>query len=474
MRWPAVSFTLGACVVLCLVASGGTSTALGAGDGENGESHSRLSDVPRPLATIPSRPRPILELGDHFLGTGTLSQGFRAPGGAVWQPAFMLFGTYRTALQTVKVGDAERFTEWTNRFDLFGNLNLTFTERFLIGLRPMDRDGEFTSVQISPDAGSGGQDRFNAEITTLFFEGDFGELLPSFDDDDSSGLDFGLAVGRQPISFQEGMLINDQLDAVGITKANTKPFGLVNLRWTLLAAWNQIHRPTVFGNVPDDSAFLVGLFTESDTRRRTVEVDVAYVGGDELTGDGVFFGVSSISRSGSRNLAVRALGSLAMGDEALAAENGALLFTEYSWTPKASHNFFYTNGFVGIERFRSAARGPAAGGPVGRTGILFAPPGIGRYPAALGSDADASLGGAFGYQMFFANTRRHLVLEVGGRYGTDEGEGSSGFAGGARYQMALGKRWVVAVDGFGGTRRLRGTTESQANHGVRFEFVTKL
>ncbi len=63
------------------------------------ESAARFSDEPIPLKLegFPQRPKPILELGPRFLGTGTLDPGFEVPGGAVWQPALLIYGTYRTA-----------------------------------------------------------------------------------------------------------------------------------------------------------------------------------------------------------------------------------------------------------------------------------------------------------------------------------------------------------------------------------------
>jgi len=59
-----------------------TLPALAQDHGED-EGGSRFSDEPIPLADLPERPNPILELGEPFLGTGTLSQGFTMPGGAV-------------------------------------------------------------------------------------------------------------------------------------------------------------------------------------------------------------------------------------------------------------------------------------------------------------------------------------------------------------------------------------------------------
>ena len=73
-------------------------------------SASRFPDEPIPLKLegFPQRPKPILELGAPFLGTGTLDPGFEMPGGAVWQPAFLVYGTYRSAIQTFDDGVGKR------------------------------------------------------------------------------------------------------------------------------------------------------------------------------------------------------------------------------------------------------------------------------------------------------------------------------------------------------------------------------
>ena len=58
-----------------------------------------------------------------------------------------MYGTARTALQTFDDGERQ-ITEWANRLDLFGNLQLTGTERLLIGIRPLDEEGEFSGYQL--------------------------------------------------------------------------------------------------------------------------------------------------------------------------------------------------------------------------------------------------------------------------------------------------------------------------------------
>ena len=95
----------------CAAAEGGC----GAADAGRDVVHagSRLSDehVPLQLDAVPDRPKPLLELGPPFLGTGRIGRGFRLPGGAVWRPSFVLFGGLRSGVSTIDDGTA-RNREW--------------------------------------------------------------------------------------------------------------------------------------------------------------------------------------------------------------------------------------------------------------------------------------------------------------------------------------------------------------------------
>lgn len=462
-------------VILLLVSGGLTSSAFAQETESHEEGHkddhssSRFSDEPIPLADLPQRPKPIIELGEPFLGTGTLKQGIRLPTGAVWQPALLAFGTFRSALQSAQTdfGDLGKveLTEAAFRFDLFGNLYLTSSERILVGFRPFDQNGDFTRYTLNATEGLIGEDEedfegeFNFRLRTLFFEGDFGELFPALDWTDRKGLDIGISVGRQPLSFQDGMLINeDAIDAVGLTRANLKFRGLVNMRVTGLFAWGDINRP--FGdfdsnfaglNVGDKSAMLVGLFTETDTRKTTIEADAIAVFSDDLAGDGLYAGLGSTRRIGRFSNTWRTVGSFPIGEEGFHNSLGVLIANQFSWTPHHTHNHVYINAFVGIQEFRSAARGPANGGPLGNIGILYSAFGIGRFGAALGNFSDYSFGASTGYQIFFDHTRQQVIFEIGGRkrYNDEEGVLSTdGIAGAARYQIAIKRRGVIVADVF--------------------------
>jgi len=213
------------------------------GEKKKAKPHSSLiEDGPggmMPVEQMPTRPRPPIELGEPFLGTGTLWKGFTLPSGAVWQPQFLAFGEFRSAVQTRRIpngaGGTTRFTEWANRLDLFGNLALSGSERLVFGFRNLDRNGAFSGYIIesqNPVLEEGSVEEFNADIQSLFFEGELGEIFPNLSPNDSRSTDIGFAIGRQPLLFQEGMLINDSIDGIGLIRNTLLPKGTANFRIT--------------------------------------------------------------------------------------------------------------------------------------------------------------------------------------------------------------------------------------------------
>ena len=437
-----------------------------------------LSDQVIPIQTsdIPDRPAPILELGDPFLGAGPISHGFTLPTGAVWQPSLMVWGVYRTALQSFDDG-VNRTSEWANRFDLFSNLYLSQSERILVGLRPMDRGGKFTTYTFDSPVEEDEEkfrEEFNAKVTTLFFEGDFGELFPVLDPKDKHSLDLGLAVGRQPLSFQEGMLINDSVDSLGISMINLKTPGVVNHRVAAIWGWEELNRNNLAED--DESAALFGVFNEIDIPSSTIEIDLALVD-SETTGDGLHGGIGAIQRIGHYNTTFRALASHANGAETDASKDGELLFAELSRTITGSQDFVYLNSFWAIDKFRSASRASNAGGPLAATGVLFEAVGLGSFKAPLDSSANDSFGGALGYQLFSNDTRWQLLFELGGRY-TTEDTGQRAGAGGLSLQRALGRRSVVRLDLFGlygeARKEPQSTLDPEFGFGGRLEYSLRL
>ena len=411
----------------------------------------RLSDKPVPFKSIdqiPGRPALILEVGDPFLDTGKLHEGFEVPIlGAVWQPRLWTYFIYRTTVQSFDNGapGRERETEWANRLDLFANLQLTGTEKIILGLRPVDNNvpNRFTRYTFS-GSNEGFNNEFNLDVETLFFEGDLGSLFPKLDPKGGKPIDFGFTVGRQPITFQEGILINDTIDAVGFIRNNIVFPGTSNLRVSGMWGWHRLDRnDTRKGSDPQ----MFALFTAADTPKSTVNIDLVYVEDDLEDGDALNVGVSSIQRFGELATAFRINNSTAFDDDLPGvAADGTLFSAEFSWHPKASNDIVYINPFWAIKNYTQAGREPVVGGPLASLGILFASPNLSTFGAEINPFTDDVAGAAVGYQAFWDNNRRNLVLETAFRKATDGGSDSLGF--GFQLQQALGRHVQVQLEGF--------------------------
>lgn len=410
------------------------------------------------IQPVPARPPLVFECNEGFLKPGWLSQGVETHTGAVWRPSIWVFGTYRTAYQYADRRQAgSPVSEWANRLDLFGQVNLSGTERILFGMRPLDeqlgRSRRFTSYDFHDGSWIDGT---NADVQTLFFEGDFGEIFPGLDPYDHKMLDYGFSVGRQPLLAQQGLLINeDMIDAVTITRNTLHGHGNLNLRMTGVYAWNEINRNN---SRPDHNAQLFALLTESDFAISTVNADVVYVDSsvnNNNAGSLIAFGLSAIQRIhgfyNTYNTSLHVLASFPTQQETAAAGQGELLFAQTSWTPHRSEDLIYLNTFWAIDQFTSPARGPLMGGPLGQTGLLFSSPALGQIGAPLPNSASSVVGASLGYQMFYDHTRQQVIFEVGGRQDTD-GANTAGIATGVRYQKALGQHWIFIVDGIASKR----------------------
>ncbi len=309
---------------------------------------------------------------------------------------------------------------------------------------------------------------FNENILhprTFFFEGELGELFPNWDKGDRRNYDYGISLGRQPLTLQDGILVaDDSIDMIALTRNALLPSFGSHMRLSGIFAWNEIERGD---NVEDRSAYLFGLNGFVDMPRSTVEGDLLYLSSGEQ-GDGFFAGLGAIQRIGKVATTFRVNQSIAVENASAGIQSGTMLFAEMSLEPAYTHNVLYLNGYWGIDDFTSAVRGPATGGPLGRTGLLFAAVGLGNYGSALSNAGSRSTGGALGYQMFFGELRRRqLTMELGGLTPTD-GRNTRASALGARFQQAIGQRTILVLDAFGALRE-----DSRESFGGRVEFLVK-
>lgn len=416
----------------------------------SGQSGPYLSTEPAPIKPpeeMPERVPPLIQWGDDFLGTGNIPSGWELPTGAVWIPALWVYGDARVGLQHVDPGTGgEDSTSLISSATFNFNLKLSGTERLFAQITPLDKDGRFTTYEFDgPNRGF--NNNLNVYINRLFFEGDFGEIFPNLDPGDTNALDFGFSVGRQPIFFQEGILVNDVMDSVSIVRDTVIFPNVIDTRFAFIWAWGDVNRSD---NSLDSNADLLGFVTESDFRGSTVAVDAFYLlsEGDDDS-DGLFLGASAIQRLGEFNTAFYVNHSFALDRGQATVDDGTLLFAEVSRTPLGTHDLVYANGFWGIDNFSSASRGETNGGPIGRVGLLFASSGIGTYPAALGNGVEDAVGGAIGYQKLFNDEKTQLTGEIGFVETTDDGSSvQSGVGAGIRFQHKFADRYLFQVDGF--------------------------
>ncbi len=405
-------------------------------------------DQPLPLlgvGTLPLRPAPLLELGPGFLATGPLTEGFTLPGGAVWQPRLWVFGTLRSAVQDFYNGKSH-FSEWANRLDLFANLQLSGTERLVVGLQPLNYDasGQFSGYRLAPGP-HGLVDDTNANVRTLFFEGDFGSTLPDLDRMGILPIDFGYSVGRQPLFYQNGMLINDNVTMVGLARNSIHLPFTSNVLLDLIYAWDHVERP---GRPPTtgEQPSLMGVASTIDSLHTTYTMQMLHISDAHLFGDAWYVGGAAIQRFWLLNTALRVNSSITDGPATAVSTNGTLLSLETSFNPYRSDDIVYFNPYVALGNFTQAAKDPIVAGPLGALGITFAAYGIGTSVSALSSAADNVAGFATGYEAFWDAHRRSVTLELGVRENTGTNGTFNAQAVGARFQQAIGQRVLLEVD----------------------------
>ena len=412
---------------------------------------SRFSDEKIQLL-VPSdtgnRPPLIYEKGDNFLGQGELQEGFETPWGAVWQPQLWIFGTARTSLYYFDNGVRAPSSEWATRLSLFANLQLTHTEKLIIGVRPLDRNqfNRFTRVQLNDEFGSSKIEP-NLDIRTFFFEGDFGSLFPNLDPMGTKAVDVGFSVGRQALTFQNAIMINDTIDAIGLVRNNIRFAGISGMRSTAVYGWNELDRSNARTSSKAD---LFGLFNSIDTPGGTKNIDMIYISDDLDGGDSFNIGLASIQRLGHYNTAFRINKSFAERGTAK-ANRGTMYSSEVSWTPYGSDDIMYVNSFVVDGTYTQAGRESVVGGPLGGLGILFASPSLGNFLSELNNFTSEEAGLVIGYEAFFSdgkqvnNHRRSLTLEIAGT--KDLGHnGFDDFAFGFEFRTRLSHRIQFQLD----------------------------
>ena len=427
-----------------------------------------LSETPSPFlvsSDLPLRASPLIEIGRGMNEVGTLSPGLEMPWGAVWQPALWIYGAQRTH---VLLTDGDRRTrpggdtgEVATRMDLFANLQLTGTERILAHIRPLDDRGDFTARRFSPShADEGIEPHWDTRLESFFFEGDLAEILPLRDPLDREQGDWGFAFGKFPVEFQNGLLVRDEMTAVGLSKTNVQLEGSSGVRILGLWAFDEINEPN--GASSSRHVELLGLFVEGDFPWGLLEVDVAATFSGQARGKQINAGLGWTGHFARNNYSTRLNVSNQFDnrvdyEEGLKAPSnvqakdydGALLTFGFSTELGLRRNIFYATGYWAEGDFGQLANNGSP--PLGPIGLSFAAAGLGSYRPALWPRPLNSVGFAVGIQKFFDDQLSSLVVELAHREDlevNDEYGETSGFALTARFQYKIAPRFMVQIDAY--------------------------
>ena len=177
-----------------------------------------------------------------------------------------------------------------------------------------------------------------------------------------------------------------------------------------------------------------------------------YVDDNATNGDAFYIGASAIQRIralGGISSAFRINNSIALDEEigGNVIGDGSLLSAEFSTIVPGSDDIAYFNPFISIGNFTQAGREQILGGPLASLGILFASPNLSTYGAEVSPFTDDVVGFATGYQAFWDDHRRNLILEIAGRHDYD-GQGFDQLGLGFQLQQAIGQHIQAQLEGF--------------------------
>lgn len=423
------------------------------------------ADYPKDRHMI-ARPRPPVELGRRLYDRGLYPPsptffGAENPIGF----HFMSFGDFRIAGAVNDNGKAapNGKTEQSSvaaRLNLDMDMQFTATERIHVFVRPLDKNGTFTSYQID----GGVKDKFvhklDFNIDTFFFEGDAGAIGQGLSGHTNS-LDLPFAVGRVPIITQNGVWIEDAFDggAFSITAKNSPSLDISNMDFTFFAGFHKVATAAD----PTGKAKLFGMAGFADVLYGYLEYGYGFTAAD--VSDNSYHNVTvAFSKRYHDHIAnsVRLIGNFGQkGVAGVKTADGVLVLVENSLVPMRHFrgspvtplNFVpYFNLFAGFKNPQSLARGGDAGGVLRNTGITFESDGVTGYPT-LDPTAHDSYGGALGVEFLCTDLAHQIVFETA----TVQRRGNSALGSqhsiGARYQQPFTPAWIIRFDAMKGWRQ---------------------
>jgi hypothetical protein len=427
--------------------------------------------------------RPVIEWGYPLYDAGPLPAGIPLPFGEkdLMRPQLLVYGDWRTAVAWNDLGKAST-AQVATRLNLDVNLQLTGTERFHAFFQPLQQNGTFTHWQFAGNNNGPNKvvNDLNANIQTLFFEGDAGAILAGLTNEYQT-FDLPFGVGKMPLFFQNGIWFNDAPigGAFTIPSKNSPLLDISNMDITFFAegdnvASNAIKTPA--GALDIHAARLWGFHTEIERHEAYIEFGYGYT---EDTRPNSGFSYSNITAAITKRYwhtlsnSIRIIGNFGQNPDngAKKTADGYVILVENSLiTPLPSTFVPYFNGWFGRGNPQALARDPGTGNILLNTGINFETDGLTGFPK-LDDTANNTFGGAIGLEYLF-DLQQQIVGEIATVQTMDNpanrvAKGAE-YAVGLRYQIPLTEQFIFRADGM-----LARLINAKNVAGIRTEFRWK-
>ena len=420
-------------------------------------------------------PRPLLELGRQQYTSGAYDESSTLLGEKnPLLPGLAVYGDWRTAV-AYNNNNGKDIAQIATRLNLDIDFKITGTERIHAFITPLQEgNARFTRFEFGGgDANGNFNDEFDANLQTLFFEGDAGSLYSGFSGEEAS-FDLPFTVGLYPLFLQNGIWANDAIlgAAVSLPAKNSAALGLSNFDITFFGAFDNVDNASLVGadgKVDNHSANLFGVTAFIDAFSGYIETGYALIQGldeqDELLTN---FLTVAYSRRYANTLSnsTRLFANFGDGENndgfAIISENSLISGLPSTLLP-------YANFFVGFGTPQPLVDGNGAG-ILKNVGINFETDALTGYPKLDDTGSNAA-GGAIGVQYLF-NLDQQIVFEVAMvQPFEDDGIGAQdpqyGF--GMRYQIPLDRAWLFRADAT--YQIVEGAEED--NFGIRAELRRK-
>lgn len=394
--------------------------------------------------------RPLIEWGMPFYGPGPGPIGSEVLGPTnLVVPKFYVYGDYRVGLaQNDLVNDEQ--TVLAHRLNLELDYWFTSTERVHGFIGPFQEDAQFMRVVDGEYVEE--LDFFQAETDTLFFEGDFGQILGGIENR-YAPFDLPFTFGLVPLIFQNGIWMQDAIvgGAVTLPAKNAPGLDWSNFDVTFFGGVDRISSGA-FG-FDEDAAALIGATTFIESRGGYFEVGYGFV--DDQDGGGRSYhnlGLSYTRRYANLvSNSVRAIintGQDANGGQQTA--DGVLLLVENTFLTNNPYNVLpYINFFAGFDRPQPLARAGVFGGVLFNTGILFQSDQLTGYPT-LEATGNNTYGAAVGVDLLSPTFDQQLIVEAAAlkTMGARSNRAAAGdqVGVGVRWQKKLSTRTLIRAD----------------------------